>query len=350
MKKNIIYFASVILISLSACKKNEKDDPAIPPSSDSVLTDFAAILAKPNYADIRSKAGLLDDAIVALDANPNTTTLSFARDAWRNVRIPWEQAEGYLFGPAEEYDYDPATDSWPVNTTQLDSLLNSNNPLELADIEQLEYTLKGYHPIEYILFGVGGSRTPSELTSRHLKYVKSLSQSLFNATDSLVIHWNSFAIELTTAGVGSVRYSTRKAAFLAIVGAMQGICGEVANGKMKDPLDNLDSSGVESQYAHNATIDFKNNIIGIENAYFSRYNNVFGRSLHDMVNALNSALDNQIQSRITVAIAALDNIDPNYGMAIFTQQTQINTARQAINDLSDQLDQLNNFIEQNITN
>jgi len=69
-----------------------------------------------------------------------------------------------------------------------------------------------------------------------------------------------------------------------------------------------------------------------------------------MVHAVNAALDNQIQVHITSAIASLNNIDPNYGLAIFTQQSQINAARQAINDLSDQLDLLNNFIEQNITN
>jgi len=351
MKTKIFYFSLLILASLSACKKDKKeDDPTPSPSSDSVLVDFVNVLAKPNYADIRDKAALLNDAIVDLNANVNTTTLASAQLAWRNVRVPWEQAEGYLFGPAEDYNYDPATDTWPVNTTELDSLLSSNNPLELSDIDQLQYSLKGYHPIEYVLFGVGGSRTPSELTARHLKYVASLSQSLYNATDSLVKDWDTFDDHLTTAGIGSPRYSTRKDAFLAIVGAMKGICDEVANGKMKDPYDNLDSTLVESQYAHNATTDFVNNIVGIENAYFSRYNGVYGNSLHDMVNDINSALDNTIQVKITNAIAALQAIDPNYGLAIFTQAGQIITARQAINDLSVSLSDLNYFIEINITN
>jgi uncharacterized iron-regulated protein len=139
--KKLIYISIVCLSFLSACKKDKKeDDPTPAPSSDSVLVDFANVLAKPNYADIRDKADLLNDAIVALNANPNTTTLATAQLAWRNVRIPWEQAEGYLFGPAEDYNYDPATDTWPVNTTELDSLLSSNNPLELSDIEQLQYS------------------------------------------------------------------------------------------------------------------------------------------------------------------------------------------------------------------
>jgi uncharacterized iron-regulated protein len=104
---------------------------------------------------------------------------------------------------------------------------------------------------------------------------------------------------------------------------MQGICDEVANGKMKDPFDNHDSTLVESQYAHNATTDFMNNIIGIENAYFSRYNGVYGSSIHDMVHAIDASLDNSIQTQITAAIASLQVIDPNYGLAILTSRVKL---------------------------
>src|SRR4051812_9392780 len=114
MKKKILHISIAIFSSLSACKKEKKDDPVSSPSSDSVLVDFAYILAKPNYNDIKDKVALLNDAIVALNANPDDVTLLAAQDAWRAVRIPWEQAEGYLFGPAEDYNYDPETDTWPV--------------------------------------------------------------------------------------------------------------------------------------------------------------------------------------------------------------------------------------------
>ena len=190
MKIQIFILISALFVFTISCKKesNNNDENETQVSNTEVLTDFANVLAKPNYADIKTRAGLLATAIDSLYANPNAANLNAAQQAWRSIRIPWEQAEGYLFGPAEDYNYDPATDTWPVNTAELDSLLASSNPLELADIEALQYSLKGYHPIEYILFGVGGSRTPSELTGRNLKYVVSLSQSLYNATASLVTH------------------------------------------------------------------------------------------------------------------------------------------------------------------
>ncbi len=349
MNKKILLALYFIFILIVSCKK-EKEDNDDPVTSAEVLDDFANILAKPNYSDIQEKAGLLMTAIDSLHTNTNSINLINAQIAWRAVRVPWEQAEGYLFGPAEDNSYDPATDTWPVNTTELDSLLASSNALTLADIEVLQYSLKGYHPIEYVLFGVGGSRVAAELTVRHLQYVVSLSQSLFNATSALVTEWDSFSVQLATAGSGSTRYATQKNAFLTIVGAMQKICNEVANNKMQKPLDHLDSSLVESQYAHNATTDFTNNIVGIENAYFGRYNSVYGRSIHNLVADKKSSLDHDIKAQITSTIASLDAIDPNYGYAIFNQQGQILTAQQNINALFDLLRQLENFIHANITN
>jgi putative iron-regulated protein len=265
----------------------------------------------------------------------------------------WEQAEGFLFGPVQDFNYDPATDSWPVNTVELDSLLASNNPLELADVELLQFTLKGYHPIEYVLFGVGGTRTASALTARELKYLTSLTQSLYNTTTQLVLSWdvtqpNNFTTQLVTAGSGSQRYSSKKDAFLAIVNAMAHICDEVANNKMEVPFVSHDSELVESQYAHNATTDFTNNIRGVQNVYLCRYT-ATGKSLHDLVNAKELSLDNDIQSKITNALNSLAVLDPNYGQAIFTQQNQILIAQNAINELSNTMSLLTNFIQTNIT-
>ena len=130
---------------------------------------------------------------------------------------------------------------------------------------------------------------------------------------------------------------------------MQGICDEVANGKMQTPLEQGDSSLVESQYAHNATIDFRNNIVGIENAYYGRYNGIYGKSIHDLVAATASSLDNSIDGQLTAAIAALDAIDPNYGYAIYYQQGQIIAAQQSINSLNDMLLLLENFVQTHIT-
>jgi putative iron-regulated protein len=354
-KKFLLPILFLAIVSLISCNDDDKDEPtpAAPVTAAQVLNDFAYTLAIPNYADLQAKANTLNQASITLQASTTDQNLQSARDAWRAVRQAWEQAEGYLFGPVSDFDYDPKTDSWPVNTNELDALLNDlSNPLEVTNIDSLQFTLKGYHPIEYVLFGTGGTRTVAELDARKLKYLTSLTTSLYNTLTELVNSWDpslagNFTLELTTAGTGSARYATRKDAFLEIVNAMGHICDEVANGKMQVPLVTGDSTMVESQYAHNATTDFTNNIRGVENVYLCRYSST-GKSLSDLVRTKNISLDNEIKSKISASLNALSVINPDYGHAIFSQTTQIASARFSINELLNEMNLLTNFVQDNI--
>lgn len=231
----------------------------------------------------------------------------------------------------------------------MDSLLASANTLSLSDIHVLPASLKGFHPIEYLLFGIGGSKTATDITAREKMYLVSLAESLYNTTTDLRNSWDvnqpgNFTNQFITAGNGSSRFATRKDAFLAMVSAMAGICDEVANGKMEEPLAAQDSTLEESQFAHSSTSDFKNNIIGIRNVYLSRYFGD-GHGLDEIVAAKNLSLDNALKSQITVAINSFNAINSNYGAAIYTQQVQIHNAQDAINTLRATIEaDLTNFV------
>jgi putative iron-regulated protein len=353
MNKNII--TTIILgisFVLSSCK-NDVVPPENNTSEEQVLNDFANKLANPNYADIQAKANFLNVAVQTLDTSTTDANLSAAQTAWYNVRQAWEHCEGFLFGPVEDYNYDPAMDDWPVNKVDLDSLLASNNPLTVSDIDALPTTLKGFHSIEYILFGVAKTRKASQLTAREKTYLISLAQSLYNTTTELRDSWDSgstidFTSQFVNAGNGSQRFATRQDAFIAIVTAMVGICDEVGEEKMNDPLVAQDSTLDESQFSHNSTTDFKNNITGAYDAYLSRYNTE-GHGLNDLVASKNISLDNKIQSEFQTAIASFDNITVDFGKAIFTQKMQIKTTQNDIEQLKATLEgDLMDFIKANI--
>ena len=184
MKKILFASLSIALLAATGCKKDPvsvtSDIPAVTTEGatathENVLRDFTDVLAIPNYQDIAAKALTLNQAIQALSASPTDANLSTAQTAWRNTRAPWEACEGYLFGPVEDNSYDPTMDSWPLDKTQLDSLLASSNGLSLADIDALPESLKGFHAIEYVLFGEGGSRAASP--SRHSEWMGTPSKS-----------------------------------------------------------------------------------------------------------------------------------------------------------------------------
>ena len=236
----------------------------------------------------------------------------------------------------------------------LTHLLSSSNPLTVGDISGLPQTLKGYHAIEYIIFGIGSTAKASDITPRQKVFLASLAQSIYLTTTNLRNSWDpaagNFTAQLVGAGtLTSTYFATREAAFLDIVGSMSDICNEVANSKIQVPFSAEDSTLDESSFSHNSITDFTNNITGIQNAYFSRYNNTGGHSLHELVAAKNTSLDAALQSQMQAAISSFSIITVTFEKAIYTQRGQVKTVQATINTLKNTLDdQLTTFVRTNI--
>jgi putative iron-regulated protein len=360
---NRILFSSVILycLFLGACSKSagSGSTEGFTSVEGDVITDFVNKTGLPQYDSLVSTGKALNTAITNLNTNATIASLQTAQAAWRSMRTVWERCEGFLIGPVEANDYDPNSDTWPTDYHQMDSLLTSNNTLTVTDVQNLPQTLRGYHPIEYLIFGGGGSRTVGELDARKMQYLVSLSNDLLNNdVIPLQASWTTspvnYAQAILTAGKGSTTYSTRQAFFLDVVGdnGMAGICNEVGeqdeDGKMYNPYITKDSSLTESPYSGNSLIDFRNNIVGLQQVYMGLNG---GKGLKDLVAAKNTSLDNQIQTAINTAVSSFDNIsgtnNERYEEAIFDRRTQILQTITQLNALQSLLENdLKNFIKQ----
>ncbi|MEJ0103178.1 MAG: imelysin family protein [Bacteroidota bacterium] len=251
-------------------------------------------------------------------------------------------------GPVESDDIDPRIDTWPVDFNELDAILNGSDELNEAYVNGLEESLKGFHPIEYLLWGQDGSKTAAELTARQKEFLLALTQNLNTLCGSVKASWTSgYANQFATAGAsGNTVYPTTKSAYEALVDGMAGICDEVANGKMKDPFDAQDPLQEESPFAKNSIIDFTNNIKGILAIYEGKFTND-GKGVEDLVRNYNLSLDNEIKSKHQAAITALNAINIPFGEAILTQPTQVTNAMAKINDLAETLEtKLKPFVQQ----
>ncbi|MBS1927100.1 MAG: hypothetical protein IT254_07500 [Chitinophagaceae bacterium] len=353
MKKTIL---AILILSagLTACKK-DSDSPEdnFDSLKTTVLADFTNIVALPTYQQLNNKAIYFNTTIQSLNNNATEANLTAAKEAWKDMRSTWEQSEGFLFGPVEDNDYDPHMDTWPTDYVQMDSLMNSANPLTLTYIQALTLSLRGYHPLEYILFGNHGSRTAASITERQKTYMLSLTTDLQQTCEALYQSWSAapvnYANQIINAGNGSTIYSTKKDAYLAIVGAMVAICEEVGEGKMKEPFDAMDPNLVESPYSGNSIADFKNNIIGLQNVYLSRMGNTTGKGISNLVASKNISLDNQIKNQIQTAINSFDNISMFYEDAIIHQRPLCQQTMTALGTLKNTLEnQLLPFIIQYI--
>lgn len=345
-----ILFACAIVF-LQGCIDNENATPIDETLNAEILSVFSENVAKASYDDLKSKSDQLYTNILSLDASRTSENLIACRTSWKASREAWEQTESFLFGPVSTENIDPRIDTWPVNFEDLQSQLNSGNEFTEAYINNLEDALKGFHPIEYLIFGQDGNKDAANLTDRDLEYLKALGLNLKNLTAQVSTKWDAttpdnYHTVFTTAGQGSAEYETQLAAFEELVNAMAGICDEVANGKIEEVYLAQDPTLEESPFAKNSITDFTNNIKGVQNVYLAKYS-TDGKGLEDLVRKHNLSLDGEIKTNINTAIAALNTISVPFGDAITSQPLQVQNAIDAINALKSTLEEkLLPFVQQ----
>ncbi len=333
---------AICAVAFCACSD---DTPTQPDASDeaqrAVLSNLGTNVLMATYVDLDAKADLLVQAVDAFDADPTQTALDAAREAWRQTRRPWEQSEGFLFGPVETNGIDPAIDSWPVNRADLDAVLAGNAVLTQEYVASLEGTLKGFHTIEYLLFGDANDKTLADFTDRDRDYLAAVVQAMKARTAALAAAWSvnggNFVAEVTDPGrTGSV-YVSNHDVLQELTEGMIGIADEVGNGKINDPFVQQDASLVESQFSFNSLADFANNIRSIENVWLGRYGSTDGDGIGALVAERDPDLDAKVRGEITDAIDAIRRMTPDFRTAIAQNRAAVSEAQQSVRALQETL-------------
>lgn len=346
MQKFSIYSLLFIgIIFTSSCNKN---DVGVYEAEISNITDNIIVAT---YIDLDTKAGLLLDAVNALKTGGATEDeLTAARNAWRAARAPWEASEGFLFGPVADDDIDPNIDTWPLDSIGVDAILAGSDVINKAYIDALTddagVGLKGFHAIEYFLWGSSGNRTAASFTARELDYLVATTESLKGKTSELKNAWISsggnFAKELKENGS---RYPSEKDVLVELAEGIRGISGEVFDSKIQNTLDGLDADGVaggireeESRFSNNTKTDFTNNIQSISNIYLGVYGTSGNsKGLSNVVVSKNATLDATIKTQIAEAIVAIQAIggstSATYSSALGSNRASIEAAQAKVETL-----------------
>jgi putative iron-regulated protein len=348
MKNFLAFFLIIVcVVSLGSCTKDPAPTSVTPDSTSqsAILTDMANNIIVNNYNDIDTKVQAMYNSIMVLEDSTKRTdaNLLASQQAWLAARAAWESCEGFLLGPVESENIDPNIDTWPVSFSSLDSLLASNIQFSQQNIDSLDQDLKGFHPIEYLLYGQDGMKHASQLTPRELEFMAAVALNVKVESVLLVSNWDpqasgSYYYEFTRAGNGSNVYPTRRIAFLDVVRVMADICNEVGAEKLHDPFVAKDPSLEESPFSSNSINDFIHNIQGVQNIYLGMYGTAQGKGMSDLVRANNLSLDGEIKGKIAAAIASLQAITVPFGKAISEQPTQITNAMNTIGDLHDEIE------------
>ncbi len=333
--KKIVLLAAFGLFWTS-CDKN--NDGTTQKDYSAVLSDITTKVIVPTYASLYQKTQALLTALTLLEQNPNSVNLENARQAWRDTRAPWEQSEGFLFGPVEQQGIDPSLDSWPVNQPDLDNVLNSSQTLNKAYIDQLSGTLKGSHTLEYLLFGLDANKQISDFTPRQYEYLRAAAEAYNGDAQRLYEGWIStggnYAVHLIEAGkAGNLYYPSQKSGLQEILNGMITIADEVANGKIQEPFIQQNLTLEESRFSANSKADFANNIRSIQNAYTGLYNNVQGEGISKVIADKNAELNTRILQQIQTAINAVENIQGTFTDAVTNARPSIENAQIEVRNL-----------------
>ena len=313
---------SVCSFGILSCDDSDAEEM----EEENVVYDYYNILEStvtsvivPTYKDLYDAATDLHEAVEAMAADTSADNLEAARDAWKAARVPWEQSEAFLFGPVADQGLDPALDSWPVDYVQLDQVLASGLDLTADTItENLGGGLKGFHTIEYLLWG-DNTKVAADFGDdpREVEYLVAVTESLMNDAETLYKAWESgseddgyegFGESFYLAGQDGGRYFSQTDAVQQLINGMTDICDEVANGKIGDPFKEKDVSLVESQFSYNSIQDFTDNIRSVRNIYLGTYKDAGSPGITDFVQAKKPKLDARVRAEITAAIDAVYGI------------------------------------------
>lgn len=336
LKLLMIVFFGLFSVSCS------NDDEILPEEEDysSNLTNITNNVIVKNYETLKQKGEAMSAAADNV-AIGNQSSLDAAKNAWKEMRIYWENSETTLYGPAgdEMLGVDGNIDSWPIDLQFVTNVLNGSTPITVSFIAIQDANAKGFHALEYLLWGIDGQKTADQLTSREIEYIKATAGYLKQQVTDLYNAWNpsgsNYAANFTNANSGI--YHSQTSALVQLVDGMAEIANEVGSGKMYDPMYGNNGSysleDEESRFSNNSKTDFADNIRGIKYLYSGDYQTSSGLGLYEIVASKNQTLDTEIKTAIDDAVAAINNIPGTFTTAVQNNRPQVENAIDKVNAL-----------------
>lgn len=350
---------------------NDNDDPdpnQLDSKKTAIITQYVNGVVVPTYRSLADEANELATLCQQLRENPTQSKVQECCDKWISARKYWELSEAFLFGAAADYNIDPHIDSWPLQKSQLDNILNNSSLIAALDEDgagadafaTLGYGLLGFHAVEYVLFRDGAARNVSDISERELIYNAAVAQDLANQTVRLEASWagmnniNSakraqlegyelepsfnYGENMIDAGkAGNSLYKTQLAAMEQILTGASDISDEVGNTKITDPVNSGNVLDVESWYSWNSIADFTDNIRSVRNVYYGSLDGtVNNNSMATYMNKVNATLDSNVRTAINNALKEVSAMPAPFRNHLSKSETQ--KAVDACNNLLDALD------------
>lgn len=226
--------AACTVHEVSSQPTEEGDDVA-------VRSHLAYDVAVPTFNALAVQAGILSQALIALEGDPTTATLSASQEAWRATRVAWKRSRVLGFGPAKAME---ARVDWvPADADRIEEAVAAK-AFDAPSIQQLGSSQRGFLALEYLLFDAeGGNVVVLDgllASSDRRALARALGADLAAAFADLAAAWDpaagDYAGELAEAGEGSTAFPESKNAVDALVNESIFVVEYVLGDEIAKPL------------------------------------------------------------------------------------------------------------------
>jgi uncharacterized protein len=308
-----------------------------------LLSTWSTELIVGAYSELEQESLGVASALDTLCAAPSAETLSAAQGAWAVARETLKEAEVFNFGPYSrpEFRIGPTIDSWPARPEDVEALLASDAPVDVASVASLGVWHKGLPVIEYLIYAPDGMIVERLAEPRRCEYLKSVGAELVSRARELHMAWapegGDFAGQLSGAGRTSTAFRSLRDAFGEIVNRMGFTVENVRRDKLGRPLGDA-AGGVaipeaaESRFSGRSIADIQDNLDGIERVFFGDAARALP-GVSGYAKERGQDFDARMQSGLAASRAALTAIDIPLTQAVTTSPELVRDASARLGEL-----------------
>ncbi|MFZ4404975.1 MAG: imelysin family protein [Pseudobdellovibrionaceae bacterium] len=304
-----------ILLSLavaSTVQANSEESEA------KTVQNIAQTVILKSYKDLAQSTSQLATSCVQFAQKKTVPSKRKAQSDWKEARAAWEHTEAFLFGPVDALSVDPMMDSWPINTSDIEKVIQSKDTLEPELLENLGESFQGFHVIEYFLFAKSNNLKP-----REQQYLTLTCQALKGQSDKLLQAWTKnhnpedaqsapYINLISNPETNNPFFNTNKAVLIQLLQSVTDIVTEASAAKILEPLGATLSEAqpalFESSYSQNSLTDLVFNMYSVLSVYNGQYSSQKGLGLQQWIALKYSEQAQLIQKQIRDALVAIQAI------------------------------------------
>ncbi|MDO6803136.1 imelysin family protein [Wenyingzhuangia sp. 1_MG-2023] len=217
MKKIILSFLSLAIVVI-ACEKDENKP------LDTFYQNYYEANILPALTNFKAQIETQIDYTETFQKDKTLSNLKTLQNQWKITATNYAKTRVYNFGLVKDNFYDVKIYNFPVNTTNIETLIQNQDPTILNDLSTKSSTVVGLGTMEYLLFNNQDTTKALELleeNSYRTDYLLAVSKEVLNQINALINFWESgYKTEFSNSSGNNCLENARCLAFNQIINVL----------------------------------------------------------------------------------------------------------------------------------